>query len=241
VAVDENTEVTQLLRVVSERLEFPAGWLELNGTRFSDAESSQPLWNVPDGSVLSVFERLSTVPEPELRRRLQRTATLKRNQADDWPDQPMAKSLQSLNVAVLCPASSLRSWNCSRCANVSFSFKADEITVVEGGGPAHSAFLAVVAPDHDRQWVVISVRGTVDSLPVDWIDDVEWWQNSYPIYSNDSVVPPALRAAKVHAGFLEAWQVRILHAWFLATASVQCRAAALIMLLPWLRFCARVF
>ena len=61
-----------------------------------------------------------------------------------------------------------------------------------------AALLALVAPDHARRELLVSVRGTVDRLVVDWVADLELWQEPFEL-STEYGRP------LVHAGFLSAW------------------------------------
>jgi hypothetical protein len=108
-----------------------------------------------------------------------------------------ARALQEVNVATLCPAPSLRNWTCSRCVNSSVTFRPEDTHVIEAG--TRDSLLAVVAPDHKRKWIVVALRGTVDSIVLDWIIDLEW--NLVP-----APLPGWPNATRVHSGFLEGWQ-----------------------------------
>ena len=179
VDIGKDTTTDGILKLVGQRLGFPASRLEWGGAVISSAR----LHRLPDETVLDVFE--APPDEHELRR------------LNDHPqyDLETARSLQAVNVATLCPASSLRNWSCSRCAASGFSFLPAEIHVLEAG--ANNDLLAVVAPDHSRGWLVVALRGTVDKILLDWIIDLEFDQRPFEL--------PGFAGALVHAGFLGAW------------------------------------
>ena len=117
--------------------------------------SSARLHRLPDQTVLDAYEH-----RPELRRVQSAAWLLQTPYAMET-----ARALQELNVATLCPAPLLRAWNCSRCRSSSFGFLPNETHVVEVG--TRNSLLAVVAPDHRRLWVVVALRGTIDSIVLD--------------------------------------------------------------------------
>ena len=187
VEIAEGMSVSDILHLVQERLEFPASRLEWQGAVIS----SSRLHRLPDETVLDVYEHRPDVhgPRPE-QQELRRLQTFEMAYA---PEE--ARALQEVNIATLCPVSALRAWNCSRCSTSSFAFRPNETHVVVG---EDSSLLAIIAPDHRRRWIVVALRGTVDSIVLDWILDLEW-----------QLVPLALGPrwpdSFVHSGFLKGW------------------------------------
>lgn len=195
-----------VLTLVSQRLGFTASRLEQAGVGV--IATTEALLAVPDQTVLSVFEtRESPVGAPETGGELRRFR--RQQQSADAYDQNTAELLQALNTATLCPTHNVQAWNCSRCANTTyferhFRFAPHEIRLIEAGGPTNSgesALLALVAPDHNRRWIVTSVRGTVDAIIEDWVEDLELWQEPF-----DRRERSPFSGAKVHAGFLKSWR-----------------------------------
>lgn len=45
-------------------------------------------------------------------------------------EEPLAKSLMSLNVASLCPPATLQNWSCSRCNVSTFPAPAEDLSVI---------------------------------------------------------------------------------------------------------------
>lgn len=208
--MDSETSLQNVLTLVSQRLGFIASRLEQSGVGVIN--TTEDLWAVPDQTVLSVYEESYPPPDGtssigrELRRfrRQQNFGT-----SPSSYDHSTAELLQALNTATLCPAHNVQAWNCSRCSNTTyfkrhFQFAQHEIRLVQAGGATvrgDAALLALVAPDHERQWIVTSVRGTVDAILEDWVDDLELFQEPFDRRENSP-----FSGAKVHAGFLKAWR-----------------------------------
>ena len=196
----------EVLSLVSQRLGFTAARLEQPGVGV--IVTAKDLLAVPEQTVLSVHEdKPPTIDRPstiELHRfRRQQNA-----RASSPYDQETAELLQAVNTATLCPAPNVQAWNCSRCANTTyfkrfFRFTPHEIQIVEAGEntDGRAALMALVAPDHERRWIVAAIRGTVDDILEDWLDDLELWQEPF-----DRREDSAFADAKVHAGFLKSWR-----------------------------------
>lgn len=169
--------------------------------------TTEALLAVPNQTVLSVFEnRDSSGAARKTREELRRIRRQQQSTEASTYDPNTAQVLQALNTATLCPTHNLQAWNCSRCANTTyfndhFQFAPHEIRLVKAGGTTGRALLALVAPDHERRWIVTAIRGTVDAIIDDWIDDLELWQEQFDHRDNSP-----FSGAKVHAGFLKSWR-----------------------------------
>lgn len=119
-------------------------------------------------------------------------------------DNELAKSLQELNAAILCPPDNLRAWNCSRCPNASIVVGKPYHVIQDIGKDT----LALVTTTADKKNVVVAFRGTVDTSLQDWLIDFEF--KTIPLTElrilNDTLINKYFpKNASVHSGFGRAY------------------------------------
>lgn len=91
--------------------------------------------------------------------------------------------------AAYCPAANIRAWKCAHCYN---GFSA--VTVLSDAGTNTQGFIGVHA---GQKKIILSFRGTIATSIKNWVTDLK--ASKVKDYAGVS-------GAKVHAGFLNAWQ-----------------------------------
>lgn len=106
-------------------------------------------------------------------------------------DAELGKTFAQLTVASYCPERAIDAWNCTPCKMY------PHLTHVKRFRNASNDTVGFIAIDESKDATMLVLRGTMPFDIKNWIVDIDFLKQSYPLCDN---------GCQVHRGFYKAYQ-----------------------------------